>query len=105
MEDLQQSSKKIIEEKINQIIEEKINPILGQHLGGLQLTDFKDGVATVKFTGNCRSCAAAEETLESVVSDILLEEIPEVREVHLDQSVSRELLDFARTLLSEREEK
>ena len=92
------------EEKIIRVIEEKVNPILGSHLGGLILTDYRDDTAIVKFTGSCRSCAAAEETLESVVKDILLREVPEVKEVCLDTSVSRELLDFARSLLSEHKE-
>ena len=87
-------------ERLNKIIEEKINPILGEHLGGLILSSYEDGVATVKFTGNCRTCYAAEETLKNVVEDIIFEEAPEVKEVCLDNSVSDELMDFARQLLS-----
>lgn len=93
-------SNKIIEEKLNKIIEEKINPVLGEHLGGLVLTYCDQNSATVKFTGNCRTCYAAEETLDNVVKEIIFKEMPEIEEVNLDDSVSEDILDFARKLLS-----
>lgn len=89
-----------LENKINRTIIEKINPILNEHLGGLTLINCDKGIATVKFIGSCRTCYAAEETLENIVKDIILEEINEIEDVILDNSVSDDLMDFARAILS-----
>lgn len=93
-------NKNTIEQKLNTVIEEKINPVLGEHLGGLILVHCDNRSATVKFTGNCRTCYAAEETLENVVKDIIFRELPEIEEINLDESVSEDILNFARKLLS-----
>lgn len=91
---------KVLKEKLNKVIEEKINPILGEHLGGLMLISCEDDSATVRFTGSCRTCYAAEETLENVVKDVIFKEVPEIKEVYLDNSVSDDLIDFAKQILS-----
>ena len=39
-------------------------------------------------------------TLESVVKEILMAEIPEIKDVVLDQTVSEDLLDMARMILN-----
>ena len=43
--------------KIEEVIRDKIDPVLGEHLGGIVLTGYSDGIAEVKFTGAWRgSC-------------------------------------------------
>ena len=91
---------KKLNEKLNKVIDDRINPILGEHLGGLILVGCEEDTATVKFTGSCKTCYAAEETLENVVKGIIFEEVPEIKEVYLDNSVSDDLIDFAKQLLS-----
>ena len=88
-----------IEKEIRRVIEETVNPILDQHLGGAVLSSFSDGTARIRFTGSCQNCYSAEDTLNSVIKSILMEQIPEVKDVVLDDSISEELLDFARKLL------
>ena len=88
-----------MEEKIRKIIEEQINPVLGEHSGGAVLTDFTDGVVTVRLTGACSSCPSAQMTTEDVVKEVLMEEFPEIVDVKLDTSVSDELIDMARKLM------
>ena len=85
--------------RIQKIIAEKVNPLLEKHLGGMVLQDYADGVMTVKFTGACRACYAAEDTLDNVVKDIFSREMPEVKDILLDNSVDDDLLDFARSLM------
>jgi len=91
-----------ITSKIQDVIEKDINPILNEHLGGVFLREFDDGIAYISFTGSCRGCFAAEDTLDNIVKPMILNNVKEVEDVVLDQSVSDELLDFARNILQKR---
>jgi len=53
----------------------------------------------VRLTGACGSCPSAQYTLEDVVKTILMEELPELRDVVLDTSVSDDLIDMAKKIL------
>lgn len=88
------------EERINQVIAEKINPQLGIHDGSAALTSFEDDIAYVKFLGACASCMTASDTFESVVKAEILANVPEVKDVILDDSVSQDLIDMARRILN-----
>lgn len=88
-----------MEEKIKKVLAEKVDPLLASHFGGVVLTAFENGTAYVKLTGSCSSCPSAQYTIEDVVKGIVLEEIPEVKDVVLDTSVSEDLLDMARKIL------
>jgi Thioredoxin-like proteins and domains len=89
-----------MEEKIRKILTEKVDPLLASHFGGVVLTAFEDGIAYVKLTGSCSTCPSAQYTIEDVVKEIVLGEIPEVTDVVLDTSVSEDLLDMARKILN-----
>lgn len=88
-----------MEEKIKKVLAEKVDPLLSSHFGGVVLTDFENGTAYVKLTGSCSTCPSAQYTVEDIVKQIVLEEIPEVRDVVLDTSVDESLLDMARKIL------
>ena len=89
-----------IEEKIQKIINEAVNVQLELHGGSAELTSFADGIAWVKFHGACARCASSSETLEMVVKESIQKALPEVKDVRLDDSVSEDLLDMARKILS-----
>ena len=89
-----------LEQKITEVIETKINPSLSAHMGGALLSACEDGTVYIKFTGNCRGCYPADDTMDNVVRPTLLNQIPQLRDVVLDDSVSEDLLDFARSLMS-----
>ena len=89
-----------IREKIQQILDEKINAQLALHNGSAELTDVTDGIARVKFLGACASCMASADTFESVVKATIMEEVPEVKDVVIDDTVSQDLLDMARRILN-----
>ena len=89
-----------MEEQIKKILKDEVDPVLSAHYGGSVLTRYDDGVAAVKLTGNCASCPAAQQTIEDVVKEILMEHIPELKDVILDTSVSEDLLDMARQILN-----
>ncbi|MCI7412285.1 NifU family protein [Hornefia butyriciproducens] len=86
-------------EQIQALIDEKINPVLESHMGGMEMRDYQDGVLTVRFTGTCGGCYAAEDTLENVVKEVFRREMPEIREVLLDNSVDEDMMAFARSLM------
>lgn len=94
-----------MEEKIKKVLKEKVDPLLASHFGGAELTAFEDGIVYVKLTGSCSTCPSAQYTIEDVVKGIVLEEIPEVKDVVLDTSVSSDLLDMAKKLLSKEHKK
>lgn len=94
------SSKAETEKKIQEIIDEVVNVQLALHGGSASLTAFEDGVAWVKFHGACAGCMASSDTLEMVVKESVMGKIPEVKDVMLDTSVSGDLLDMARKILS-----
>ncbi len=91
-----------MKEKITEVLENHVNPILAGHYGGAVFSSFDDdGVLWVKLTGECATCPSALDTIEDVVKSIVMQKIPEVRDVRLDDGLSDEMLEFARKLLSE----
>ena len=89
-----------IREKIQEILNEVVNVQLQLHGGSAELTAYEDGVAWVKFHGACAQCMSSYDTLEFVVKEGIMKALPEVRDVRLDDSVSSDLLDMARKILS-----
>lgn len=86
-------------EQVLKVLNEKINPILQDHYGGAEITEIKDGVVKVKFLGACGSCPSAQYTLEDTVKALLMNEIPEIKDVVLDTSVSEDLISMAKEIL------
>lgn len=70
-----------IEKTIN-----KIRPYIQADGGDVQLLDYKDGVVTVRMLGACAGCMALDITLTQGIQAILTDEIPEVKEVKIDES-------------------
>ncbi len=89
-----------VKEKIQKILDDDINEKLILHGGGASLTSFEDGIASIKFTGACASCMLQSDTFDQVIRATVLEKVPEVKDVVVDDSVDDDLLDFARQILS-----
>ena len=89
-----------MEEKIKKILAEKVDPVLESHVGGVYLSSFENGVAYVRLTGACSSCPSAQFTVEDIVKAALMEELPELKDVILDTSVSSDLIDMAKKILN-----
>lgn len=89
-----------MEEQIKKVLKEKVDPVLAAHYGGAMLTGYENGVAMVKLTGACASCPSAQSTIEDVVKSIVMENIPGIKDVILDNSISEDLIDMARKLLN-----
>lgn len=85
--------------KIENVLENKVNPILSEHLGGAVLNEYKDGVAYIGLTGDCAECMAASITMEDVIKPTIMEAIPAVKDVVLDDRISDEMMDLVRGIL------
>lgn len=60
---------------------DKIKPFLMSEGGGIEFDSYKDGIVYVKFTGACVNCGLIDYTLKDGVEQLLMNEIPEVKEV------------------------
>jgi len=89
-----------IKNEIQKILEEKVNPILSGHFGGAVLASYEDNVAAVRMTGACAACPSARFTIEEIVKNIVMENCEDVRDVVLDNSVSDELFETAKKIMS-----
>jgi len=89
-------------DKIQQVIDVKIRPHLKEHYGDIEFVSIEDGIVRVKFWGNCKGCPQANLTVEHLVKEELIREIPEIEDVILVNEISDELLDFARKILNKK---
>ena len=64
----------------------KIRPYIQADGGDVELVDFKDGVVTVRMLGACAGCMALDMTLTDGIQAILIDEVPEVTKVELEQA-------------------
>lgn len=69
-----------IEKRINAIID-KIRPFLLSDGGNLEFVEFKDGVVYVRLLGACEECPIIDITLKDGIEELIINEIPEVKEV------------------------
>lgn len=69
-----------IEKKIIEEIE-KLKPYLQNDGGNIEYVKYEDGKVYVKLTGACAHCSLIDVTLKEGIEEILISEIPEVKEV------------------------
>lgn len=70
-----------IEKKIINVLETKIRPAVSRDGGDITLSNYKDGVVTVKLQGSCSGCPSSTITLKKGVENLLTHYVPEVKEV------------------------
>lgn len=71
-----------MEERINQVLD-KLRPFLISEGGNIELIEYKDNIAYVKFTGHCAQCPMMDMTLNDCVKEALINEIEEIIDVKL----------------------
>ncbi len=69
-----------IELRIRTIID-KIQPFIINDGGNLEFIEFKDGIVYVKLSGACADCPMLDITLKDGIEELIINEIPEVKEV------------------------
>ncbi len=89
---------------IEEVIDRKVRPALHAHNGDIKIVSFKDGVLTFKLIGECSNCPSAYITAENVVGAPIMEELPEIKKVVLDTTVSDEIWNLAKDILKKRHE-
>lgn len=83
-----------IKEKEKLIIKtiEKIRPYIQADGGDVQFVRLEDDVVYVNVLGACVGCSALEMTLQDGVAALLMDEVPGIKDVRLDNSVILENL-------------
>lgn len=69
-----------IELRIRAIID-KVRPFLLNDGGNLEFVKFEDGIVYVKLLGACEDCPMLDVTLKDGIEELIINEIPEVKEV------------------------
>lgn len=60
---------------------DKLKPFLINDGGNLEFVKYEDGIVYVRMLGACKDCAMMDITLKEGIEEIIVSEIPEVREV------------------------
>lgn len=69
-----------IELKIITLID-KIRPFLISDGGNLEYIKYEEGIVYVRLTGACKDCSMIDITLKDGIEEMIVNEIPEVKEV------------------------
>ena len=69
-----------IELKIISLID-KIRPFLINDGGNLEFVKYEDNIVYVKLLGACAECEMMDITLKDAIDELIINEIPEVKEV------------------------
>lgn len=69
-----------IELRIKAIID-KVRPFLISDGGNLEFVKYEDNIVYVKLTGACQDCPMLDVTLKDGIKELIINEIPEVKEV------------------------
>ena len=71
------------EEIVNKILLliEKLKPFLISDGGNLEFVKYEDNIVYVRLMGACKDCEMMDVTLKEGIEEIIINEIPEVKEV------------------------
>ncbi|SCH91667.1 MULTISPECIES: NifU family protein [unclassified Romboutsia] len=70
-----------MKDKVLEVIE-RVRPLLQRDGGDVELVDVnEEGVVLVRLKGACQGCPGATMTIKAVIENLLVKEVPEVRQV------------------------
>jgi Fe-S cluster biogenesis protein NfuA len=72
-----------MKKKVQKIID-KVKPYIVMHGGDVSLLEIKDGIVKLKVSGACAGCAMSDETFNYMLGGMIKEEIPEVKEIIIE---------------------
>ena len=68
-------------EKVTEVLE-KVRPVLQRDGGDVELVDVnEDGIVLVRLKGACQGCPGATITIKAVIENLLVKEVPGVKQV------------------------
>lgn len=67
-------------EKINNLLDE-LRPYLINDGGNIEFQKFEDGIVYIKMLGACSNCSLVDFTIKDGIETVLINEIPEVKQV------------------------
>ena len=68
-------------ERVKHVIEYQINPSIAGHGGAVTLVDVREDVVYLELQGGCQGCGMAAVTLAQGIRRILVETLPEIRDI------------------------
>ncbi|MGW8281758.1 MAG: NifU family protein [Gemmatimonadota bacterium] len=68
-------------DRVKHVIDYQINPSIAGHGGAVTLVDVRDDVVYLEMQGGCQGCGMAAVTLAQGIKRILMESLPEVRDI------------------------
>ena len=71
-----------IETHIISVID-KIRPFIVSDGGNIEFVKYEDNIVYIDLTGACKDCALIDVTLKDGIEEIIINEIPEVKEVRI----------------------
>lgn len=74
------------DEMIEGILEEYVKPAVEGDGGAIEFRHYKDGIVTVLLKGACSGCPSSTATLKGGIEQLLMQHIPEVKEVVAEES-------------------
>lgn len=86
-------------ERVQHVMNSKVRQSLRRHGGDIELLSVSEGEVRVRFLGACRSCPAAQMTVEDVVEANILENLPEIKRVVLVNDVEESMWKMAKDIL------
>lgn len=67
--------------KVTEVLE-KVRPVLQRDGGDVELVDVnEDGIVLVRLKGACQGCPGATMTIKAVIENLLVKEVPGVKQV------------------------
>ena len=69
---------------IEQFIELELAKQLRLQSATCQVTDYKDGVLTLKLLGGCSGCPSSQVAIFNSIAPILQEKFPQIKDITLD---------------------
>lgn len=68
---------------VSKIVEliDRLRPFLINDGGNLEFVKYEDNIVYVRMMGACKDCAMMDITLKEGIEEIIVSEIPEVKEV------------------------
>lgn len=66
--------------KIISVID-KIRPFIMNDGGNIELVDYKDNIVYIRLSGACKDCSMIDITIKDGIEELIISEVPDVKEV------------------------